>query len=445
MAAWEQLAERFHRSVRPRAERRVGIEIERIGMWRDGYSLHYREGKSAKGETRPGAEALLTEVQKRQGWEAVLSPEGKPLGFHSPYGKISLEPGSQLEISGDPVNDIPEMVHQIEECEKRFDEVARPWGLRWLGIGVNPLSTVEQLDVIPSPRYHIMTDYLGKRDTLGTTMMRLTSSIQLNLDYTSESEAIEMLRAALAAAPVSYALFGNSPLSQGAPSGFVAFRGEVWRHTDPDRGGLMDEAFVEGFDFVTYAERAWHRPLMFAQAPDTHYVAAKGNSLADIAAGKLPGVEVDSRNQTNSVQEIFTEARLKPGYIEVRSIDGLGKRDRYAAAAFWLGLLYGESARALAIEHLGGKKSQLRHDLNVAASRLGMQATAGQVSILPIARELVAAAKATLVERGKGEEKFLAPVEETLATGKNPGQIVLEKWNGEWKGDFGKLFDHCAI
>jgi glutamate--cysteine ligase len=423
----------------------VGIEIERIGMWRDGYSLHYRPGRADSGDPRPGAEDLLSALQSRQGWEAVRSPEGKPLGFHTPLGKVSLEPGSQLEFSGDPVAGIPEMIHQVEEFEGKVNQIGSPWGLRWVGLGVNPFSPVEALDVIPSPRYRIMTDYLGRRDHLGTTMMRLTSSIQLNLDYTSEAEAIEMLRASLAAVPVSYALFGNSPLLNGKPTGHLSFRGEVWRQTDPDRTGLMDEAFSEGFGFRQYAEKAWNRPLMFAQAADTHYVPAEGKSLADIARGALPGVEVDSRNLTNSIQEIFTEARLKPGYVEIRSIDGLKRADRYAAAAFWLGLLYSESARGLAIERLGKLSAATRREWWITAGREGLAARVEGTPIFTIAKELVAAAAQSLKERKRGEEKYLAPVERNLDERTNPGKRVLDSFLGEWKHDPARLIEACAI
>lgn len=444
MAPWEKLAERFHHSVRPKADRRVGIEIERIAMWRDGYALHYRPGKSTNGEARPGAEDLLNALHQRHDWEAVRSPEGKPLGFHTPLGKVSLEPGSQVEFSGDPVADLDGMVDQVEEFEGYVTEVTNSWGLKWVGIGLNPLHAPDQLDVIPSPRYHIMTDYLGRRDTLGLHMMRLTSSIQLNLDYTSEAEAIEMLRASLAAAPVSYALFGNSPLKAGKPSGHLSYRGEVWRHTDPDRGGLLPEAFESDFNFVRYAELAWKRPLMFAQAPDLHYVPANGRSLADITAGKLEGVEPDARNYTNSIQEIFTEARIKPGYIEVRSMDGLNRADRYAAAAFWLGLLYSENARRQIIAKVGKLDAKTREQLWVAAGRDGMQAKVEGVDLAGIVRDTVATARQSLVDRKLGEEKYLAPIEETLRTGKNPGARVLEHFHAT-KGDIAGLVDFLTI
>ncbi len=248
---WEKTAELLRKSARQTNERQVGVEIERVALWSDGYALHYWDGKGPDGATRPGAEKLLAALGKKHGWTEVTNSRGEPLGFSSPSGKISLEPGSQLEFSADPTCGLLPQKALFDDFEAEVEAITKPWGVKWLGIGVNPTCAVNELDVIPSDRYAIMTDYLGARGKLGTSMMRLTTSIQINLDYTSESEAIEMLRTALAVAPLSYALFANSPFSNGKLSKFLSFRGAIWEDTDSDRVGLVPEAFRDGFSFRT--------------------------------------------------------------------------------------------------------------------------------------------------------------------------------------------------
>jgi gamma-glutamylcysteine synthetase len=174
-------------------------------------------------------------------------------------------------------------------------------------------------------------------------------------------------------------------------------------------------------------------------------VPAEGKSLADISRGALPGVEVDARNMTNSIQEIFTESRLKPGYVEIRAIDGLKRADRYAAAAFWLGLLYSESARKLAIDRFSGLSPASRREWWITSGRDGLSAKVDGTAILPIARDLVNAAAASLKQRGRGEERYLAPIERNLDERTNPGKRVLDLFMGEWKHDPARLIDHCEI
>ncbi len=422
----EWLAERFRKACRSPEARKIGLEVERIGLFKDGKSLTYSDKSD-----RRGAATLLSEIAARHGWQVGNNAEGRPLYLSGPVGKVSLEPGSQLELSAQPDGNLVSLSRTIDTFERQVDEITSPWGLKWISVGVNPVEAVPDVELIPSTRYHIMTQYLGKRAALGTSMMRLTSSVQINLDYTSEAEAVEMLRAALALTPVSYALFGNSPISKRKASGELSYRQKIWKETDPDRSGLLPEAFQPGFGFDAYARIAWTRPLMFAQATDGSYIPAHGKSLEEIAAGKLPGATLTEANLTNSVQELFFEARLKPGYVEIRSLDGQSPEHRYACSAFWVGILYRPEARRLALDLLGGLTAEARERLRDECGRVGLAAKEGEISIKEVSRKLCEVARETLVNRGRGEDKLLEPLYRILETGKNPGQLQLEKFEAE--------------
>ena len=432
------LVDLFCSSTCKKSKREIGIEIERIGIWDDGAAIHYAE------TSRPGMEQLLTEIGKRNQWEFIRNEKSQPLGFHTPLGKVTLEPGSQLELSTDPHRDLYSLAESVQVFEKKVDEVTNPWDLRWIGLGVNPSNAPDDMDVIPSPRYHIMTEYLGNRGRFATSMMRLTSSVQVNLDYTSEKEAIEMLRTSLAAAPVSYALFSNSPIFSRQESGYLSFRSAIWRETDPDRTGLLHEVFEDGFDFNEYAKLIWNRPLMFAQDEHQHYVATEGLSLKEIAAGKMPGVYTDETNQINAIRELFTEVRLKPGYVELRSIDGLRPKERYAAAAFWMGVLYNPDARAVVLKTLGQLTPEEREQLFLMATRSGMNARVGNISLKQIASELLKASSDCLKARDFGEENFLVPIEKILEEGMNPAEKILKHFNGPWKQSLSALIEYSS-
>ncbi len=436
---WEKTADLLRSQCRLPSARNIGLEIERIGNWPDGRSLQYRLGNNPL-----GAEQFLVQLAKRLGWEIATYSEAFPLGLSGPTGKVSLEPGSQLEFAAAPQPTVGETFKTLDAFENHVDALSKPLGLHWIGLGVNPIATVEDIDVIPLTRYRIMTDYLSQHGSLGTTMMRLTSSIQINFDYSSENEAIEMLRTALAVAPLSCALFGNSPLSAGKPNGWLSFRSEVWRNTDPHRTGLMPEAFQDDFDFDTYCRLAWKRPLMFVANRDGKNVESLGHSLEDIQQGQLENCELNEENELNSLRQLFTEARIKPGYIEVRSIDGLRTVDRYAAVAFWTGLMYGPDARLQALDCLGTLSDKLRNELWVAAGREGLRAKVGGLHLETLASELLAASRDSLLKRGRGEEKFLVPLEKNVAQGKNPANLLLENFLGPWKKDITKAILYSA-
>jgi glutamate--cysteine ligase len=416
------IAELFRSSPREVSERRVGIEVERIAIWNDGQPWTYTERKTPDGRHRIGAEQLLTELSSQHDWSLIKNQENHPLGIASSYGKVSLEPGSQVELSTEPLRDLVQVKKTVDAFEKEVAKITDPHGLVWLDLGVNPISKLEEIDVIPSTRYAIMTDYLGKRDTLGTSMMRRTSSVQINLDYTTEEEGIEMLRVALAAAPISYALFANSPFLEKKKTDFLSYRCEIWRRTDPDRTGLLPQVFQEGFNFDRYSEMLWHMPLMFVQDRKNLFHPGQGKSLNDIANGKLPGICVTENNQWNAIREMFAEARIKPGYVEIRSLDGQSPQDRYAASAFWLGLLYSKEARKLALQLLGKISTADREKLLLEASKKGLNASLPGLNIKQICQGLVESSTDCLKSRGFGEEKLLEPLFENLKAGVTPAE-----------------------
>ena len=43
----------------------------------------------------------------------------------------------------------------------------------------------------------------------------------------------------------------------------------------------------------------------------------------------------------------------------------------------------------------------------------------------------------------KARAMGLEPLFEQLETGRSPGQVILDRWEGEWGGSFGRLIDYA--
>ena len=71
---------------------------------------------------------------------------------------------------------------------------------------------------------------------------------------------MKKLRVSLALQPVATAIFANSPFTEGKPNGFLSFRSEIWRDTDPDRSGMLPWAFELGMGFERYVHYALDVP-----------------------------------------------------------------------------------------------------------------------------------------------------------------------------------------
>jgi glutamate--cysteine ligase len=71
------------------------------------------------------------------------------------------------------------------------------------------------------------------------------------------------------------------------------------------------------------------------------------------------------------------------------------------------------------------------------------------VPVLPLAREVVSIAVAGLRriahpgESRDDESGFLEPLLEQLETAKSPGQVILERWQGDWGESFDRLIDYA--
>src|SRR5207237_718217 len=169
----------------------------------------------------------------------------------------------------------------------QLKEIARPLGIGFLGLGMTPSWTRAEIPIMPKGRYGIMTRYMPKVGKLGLDMMYRTCTVQTNLDYCSEADMVKKLRVSLALQPVATAIFANSPFTEGKPNGFVSFRSEIWRHTDPDRAGMLPWAFEPGMGFERWVDYALGVPMYFIKRGE-RYIDVAGRSFRDLMAGGLP-------------------------------------------------------------------------------------------------------------------------------------------------------------
>ena len=119
---------------------------------------------------------------------------------------ISLEPGAQLELSGSPLPTIHQVRGELNEHLRELQAIDERLGVAWLASGFHPLARQAELPWVPKERYRIMRDYFPSRGQSGIDMMRRTATVQVNLDYTDEADAMTKLRVALKLSPVATAM-----------------------------------------------------------------------------------------------------------------------------------------------------------------------------------------------------------------------------------------------
>ena len=272
------------------------------------------------------------------GWNPILEKENI-IGLNKGDKNITLEPGNQIELSGEKLNNIHEACAESQDYLFELRQVTKKLGISIVSSGFDPISKLNEIPKNPKQRYKLMTKDMPFNGELSLDMMYRTCGTQLNIDYNSEEDFSKKFKIVNSIVPISIALFANSSIIEKRKSNFLSYRSKVWQNTA--RGGLP-KLFFENLDFEKYAEFIINFPILFIQNKDK-YISGRKYTFNDFMSGKID--EIGNRLPTEKdlathLSTIFTENRLKR-YIELRSMDTCGWDCLCAGPAFNVGILYG--------------------------------------------------------------------------------------------------------
>lgn len=426
---------------KPPADFRIGTEHEKFGFQRGTLAPVPYEGPA-------GVRAMLEGLQEF-GWAPIFEGDAI-IGLTMDGAAISLEPGGQLELSGAPLENLHQTCDEVHTHLHQVETVAQRLGLGYLGVGSSPKWSLAETPVMPKGRYNIMRAYMPKRGGRGLDMMLRTTTIQVNLDFSSEADMVKKMRVGLALQPIATALFAASPFMDGKPTGFLSTRSEIWRDVDPDRSGMVPFVFDEGFGFEQWVDYALDVPMYFVYR-EGRYQDVSGLSFRDFMAGKLKGFEGVyplMSDFADHITTIFPEVRLKK-FIEMRGADGGPWARICALPAFWVGLLYDQSALDAAWDVVKDWTAEERQDLRDAVPREALNAKIRGRTVRDVAAEVLKISRAGLVARGRADKSpnealFLDPLDEMVASGRTLAEEMLEKFHGPWGGSVDPVFEDYA-
>jgi glutamate--cysteine ligase len=391
----------------------------------------------------------------RFGWQPIMEGDNiialkRPEGENG--GTVSLEPGGQFELSGDPLRSVHEVGAETHTHLTQCLNVGSPLGIGFLGVGFSPNWTLEETPRMPKRRYGVMTRYMPQVGSRGLDMMYRTCTIQVNLDFADEADMVKKFRVSLALQPIATAIFACSPFTEGRPNGFLSLRSEVWRDTDKRRTGMLPFVFEDGMGFERYADYALDVPMYFVYR-DGRYIDVAGASFRDFLAGKLaqmPGERPTLDDWSDHLTTLFPEVRMKR-FLEMRGADGGRWRRICAVPAFWTGLLYSSASLDAAWDLVKDWSAAERQALRDTVPRSALRTPFRNGSLLDVAREALAISTAGLKRRGildaqaRDETRFLEPIEVILREGCTPAEEMLARFNGEWGRSTAPLFTEYAF
>ena len=438
-----QLVEWLEVGVKPKSDWRVGTEHEK-------FVFRLEDKRRAAYEGPQGIGALLNAIADRYGWQKIQEG-GNTIALTRGGSNITLEPGGQFELSGAPLETLHETCREANEHLVEARAVCADLGLGMLGVGFDPIWRQDEMPWMPKGRYNVMRAYMPKVGTRGLDMMTRTCTIQSNLDFGSEADMVEKFRISLALQPLATALFANSPFVEGKPTGRVSERSYVWTDVDPDRCGMLDFVFEDGFGFERYCDYLLDTPMYFAYR-DGAYVDVAGESFRAFMKGKLPqlpGQTPHMGDWSDHVTTSFPEVRLKR-FLEMRGADGGPWSSICALSAFWVGLLYDDAAQKAAWSLVKDWTMEDRARLRIDASVYGLRATVAGRPLKDVARDALRIARDGLNARGRldsggeNEAGFLGPLDEIAESGVTPADRLLQQYEQDWGSDVMPVYDAYA-
>ena len=323
----EQIIQYFQSGIKDKKNFKIGIEHEKfLFNKKDNKRIDYLKIKEM-------FSALL-----EFGWNPILE-KNNIIGLNKGGKNITLEPGNQIELSGDKLNNIHEACAESHDYLFELKQVTKKLNINIVSAGFDPISKLNEIPNNPKQRYKLMKKDMPLDGELSLDMMYRTCGTQLNIDYSSEKDFVKKFKIVNSLVPISIALFANSSIVEKKKSNYLSYRSKVWQNTS--RGGLP-KIFLENLNFEKYADFIINFPILFLQNQE-NYISGRKYTFGDFMDKKINeiGNRLPSENDlSNHLSTIFTENRLKK-YIELRSMDTCGWDCLCSGPAFYIGILYG--------------------------------------------------------------------------------------------------------
>ncbi|MDC1296675.1 glutamate--cysteine ligase [Alphaproteobacteria bacterium] len=443
----KNLVDYFFEGIKSKEQLKIGVEHEKFILNRDTLKpVSYDE----KGGIKNIFESLIN-----LGWKPIFEgSEKKIIALSRGLEFITLEPGGQIELSGQPFKNIHQNCTENSNHLNELKSLSKEHNFILLGMGVEPNLSIHEFPWIPKNRYSIMKKYMPKVGKLGHHMMQRSCTSQVNFDYFSEQDMIKKFRVLLNYESISTAMFANSPFDQGKPSKYLSLRSHFWHHTDKNRTGIIPFVFKQDFNFESYTNYALNIPMYFIKR-NNKYINMTNFTFYDFLKGdNINGKEIGEpkiQDWVDHLSTLFPQVRLKQ-FLEVRSIDACSWDVICSPAAFWTGILYDGQSLDEALILMEDWTDEERLFLNLNVPQTGLNTKIKNTNVLEISKKLLDISYNGLKRRNimssnkkYDETYYLTNLKDNIHKGISPADILLDKYYNKWNQSTKPIYDHLIF
>ena len=308
-------------------ERMIGVELEDF----------IYDKKSKRIPVNPGNEYSASDLLKNL---IDLQVNDKYKAYYS------IEPGGQIEWASTPRRSLHDVQIELNSHQKRLNHLLTAHQLEKIDLSVEPIYLPNEIDFIDHKKYELMHELFLRTGKHGPWMMKNTTSIQVNIDILSKTDAEEMAFLADCLTPFCVLLFANGPFMAGNPANNSNHRYNFWNDTDPSRCGNLFDHGIHNKDQLLdkFVDIVLDAPSIFTVSISNDIKKFDGSLKQWLQALEQSDV-LDEHKINIALHQIFTHVRFKKHVLEIRGTDRPPTGFEIAPAAFWVGLLTVDSIR----------------------------------------------------------------------------------------------------
>ncbi len=357
--AWQRAGERAFSLPQERANAvGVGLEPELFPIFRDG-----RGRPAGRVPLRDSAGRGVLDVIDGLACETagIGCRSGGPVGPWEydlgPSGRLTFEPGAQVEHSTAVYESVAEAVDDVQRVVGLLRAGFRPHGAVLAAAGLDIWHDVDEVpQQLPFGRYTAQAAYYERRGTWGRVMMRHTASLQINLDLGPPGLWQERWLAANLISPLLTATFACSPGVEA-----VSTRARTWQGLDPTRSGFPSGLVAgDGDPCSQWAGAALSADVMLIRLPDGRWEPGEPGFTFGrwIEQGHPEHGWPTVDDLDYHLTTLFFEVRPR-GFLELRAGEAVPDALRPAQVVLAAAALYDDRTRVAVLDRLGGVRGRL--------------------------------------------------------------------------------------
>lgn len=329
---------------------RVGVEVEH-------FLLDHVSGHPL---TASQVEDMLEVL--RPDYDQAFYEDGRLIALQDAHTLITLEPGSQFEVSFLYTRDMDQLRAWYDQAMAPVMKLVETQGADVVWSGGLPTVPADEVRRIDKHRYEYMEAWFARTGNRGREMMKATASVHVSIDYADEADFVRKVRAANILHPLLAFLMSNTPDYAGQDNPDILLRDSIWSDTDPARTGIPDGLFDEGFGYQGYADWLEQIPVILMVDGET-YVPEPDLTVGQ--TGEKYGW--NKAHIQHLLSMAFPDVRVK-NFIEIRSADSVKPPYITAYAALIRALFYSREtvdwvlSLAQSADEIQAAKAALRKD-----------------------------------------------------------------------------------